>query len=257
MGQPVTDQSAAKGSKRKGTRSVSTLTPSQLARKRANDREAQRAIRARTKEHIERLESELEELKSHQSRDKTVQDLLRRNKALEEELNRLRESLGLSLNSSPFSNSTTYDETGSSGSGAIPSPRMSPLASNADYTSMPDYSQQQYVGLPQSNSCESWASNVPNHINSNVSSPASSAEEYVTGYIPTSVPTTMMPSSSGIDAVEAASFRLSNMPMQGMPPMYMQQQQQQQPAHHQQDPQWQMYNNMYYGAKDQSACLSR
>lgn len=126
MGQPVTDQSAAKGSKRKGklpclfpthlgantsilpgTRSVSTLTPSQLARKRANDREAQRAIRARTKEHIERLESELEELKSHQSRDKTVQDLLRRNKALEEELNRLRESLGLSLNSSPFSNSTS------------------------------------------------------------------------------------------------------------------------------------------------------
>ncbi|KAH7248379.1 hypothetical protein B0J15DRAFT_400930 [Fusarium solani] len=40
--------------KRKGTRSGSTLTPSQLARKGANDREAQRAIRARTKEHIER-----------------------------------------------------------------------------------------------------------------------------------------------------------------------------------------------------------
>ena len=66
-----------------GTRSVSTLTPSQLARKRANDREAQRAIRARTKEHIERLERELEELKSRQNRDETVQNLIKRNKELE------------------------------------------------------------------------------------------------------------------------------------------------------------------------------
>jgi hypothetical protein len=78
-----------------GTRSVSTLTPAQLARKRANDREAQRAIRARTKEHIERLERELEELKSRHSRDETVQDLLRKNRALEKELSTLRESLGL------------------------------------------------------------------------------------------------------------------------------------------------------------------
>ena len=86
-----------------GTRSVSTLTPSQLARKRANDREAQRAIRARTKEHIERLELELEELKSKQSRDQTVQELLRRNKALEDELNRLKENMGVSMTSSPYS----------------------------------------------------------------------------------------------------------------------------------------------------------
>lgn len=79
------------------------MTPSQLARKRANDREAQRAIRARTKEHIERLEHELEELRSHQSRDKTVQDLLRRNKALEDELRQLKESMGVSITSSPYS----------------------------------------------------------------------------------------------------------------------------------------------------------
>lgn len=257
MGNPVSpDTMSAKASKRKGTRSVSTLTPSQLARKRANDREAQRAIRARTKEHIERLESELEELKGQHSRDKTVQDLLRRNKALEEELARLRESLGMSLNSSPFSNPATYDDNGSSGSGAIPSPRMSPLASSAEYTPMPDYSQQYVAMHSNNNNVESWASNAPNHIHSNVSSPASSAEEYVTGYIPTSVPTTMMPSSSGIDAVEAASFRLANMPMQGMPPMYMQGQQ---PQDHQQQSAegWQMYPNVYYGTKDQSACLSR
>lgn len=72
---------------------MSTLTPSQLARKRANDREAQRAIRTRTKEHIERLERELEELKSKQHRDPTIQELMRRNKALEDELIRLRESV--------------------------------------------------------------------------------------------------------------------------------------------------------------------
>jgi hypothetical protein len=81
-----------------GTRSVSTLTPAQLARKRANDREAQRAIRARTKEHIENLEREIEELRSRQNRDETVQDLLRKNRALEDELHRLKESLGISTN---------------------------------------------------------------------------------------------------------------------------------------------------------------
>lgn len=74
---------------------MSTLTPSQLARKRANDREAQRAIRARTKEHIDSLEREIEELRSQQNRDQTVQSLLRQNKSLEDELGRLRESLGL------------------------------------------------------------------------------------------------------------------------------------------------------------------
>lgn len=83
-----------------GTRSV--LAPSQLARKRANDREAQRAIRARTKEHIGRLERELDELKSKQSRDQTVQELLRRNKAAEDELNRLK-NMGISMASSPYS----------------------------------------------------------------------------------------------------------------------------------------------------------
>ncbi|KAM6513809.1 hypothetical protein FALCPG4_015022 [Fusarium falciforme] len=89
---------AAKATKR--TQGVRTLTPSQLARKRANDREAQRAIRARTKEHIEWLEREL---KSEQSRDRTIQGLLQRNKALEDELNRLKENMAISMPSSPYS----------------------------------------------------------------------------------------------------------------------------------------------------------
>ncbi|KAF2401692.1 hypothetical protein EJ06DRAFT_555349 [Trichodelitschia bisporula] len=47
---------------RAGTRSVSTLTAAQLERKRANDREAQRAIRQRTKDHIEQLERRIAHL---------------------------------------------------------------------------------------------------------------------------------------------------------------------------------------------------
>ena len=267
-----------------GTRSVSTLTPSQLARKRANDREAQRAIRARTKEHIERLERELEELKGQHSRDKTVQDLLRRNKALEDELSRLRQDMGI-VNSSPYSapagttpqriqsrqvskltSSAVYEDNLSAGSGAIPSPRMSPLAPTSDYNSMPEYGQQQqqqqqhYVPMP--NNCEAWAATVPNAVNSAVSSPASSGhnDEYVAAYIPTSVPTSMMPTSNSMHAMDNKQVKLEfdMQGMQGMPAgnNYMEHQNQQNTEA------WQMYN-MYYPsgmpkANDfNNACLSR
>ncbi|KAI5458898.1 hypothetical protein BGZ63DRAFT_267952 [Mariannaea sp. PMI_226] len=250
--------------KRKGTRSVSTLTPSQLARKRANDREAQRAIRARTKEHIERLERELEELKNKHSRDQTVQELLRRNKALEEELARLKENMGLSITPSSYSATpAVYDDNLSTASGPIPSPRTSPFPSS-DYGSLPEYSAQ-YLPLP--NNCETWANTVP--IPSNVSSPTSSAntDDYSTGYIPTSVPASMLPSnntsSSNISAVgqghkdvkleyedvdHDAAFRLSNPVLQAAPHTYMTQQQPPQ-THHQhqvQQPQWNMYPGVYY-----------
>jgi len=44
------------------SRGVANLTPEQLAKKRANDREAQRAIRERTKGQIENLERRIQEL---------------------------------------------------------------------------------------------------------------------------------------------------------------------------------------------------
>ncbi|KAG8627113.1 hypothetical protein KVT40_004596 [Elsinoe batatas] len=47
-------------------RGVANLTPEQLARKRANDREAQRAIRERTRNQIETLEARIKELESQQ-----------------------------------------------------------------------------------------------------------------------------------------------------------------------------------------------
>ncbi|KAK1717135.1 hypothetical protein BDP67DRAFT_542375 [Colletotrichum lupini] len=206
-----------KPTKRKGTRSVSTLTPSQLARKRANDREAQRAIRARTKEHIERLERELEELKSERGRDQsqTVQELLRKNKALEEELFKLRESMGVP-NGQSYPNSGTaasiasssawlplvradsapvYDDNLSSISGAVPSPRSSPFPSNGDYNVMQELGPS-YVPMPDAS--ESWGPGIPVSVPSTVSSPSSSAntDEYGAGYIPTSVPAPMMDARS-------------------------------------------------------------
>lgn len=48
------------------SRGVANLTPEQLARKRANDREAQRAIRERTKTQIDRLNQRIRELESQQ-----------------------------------------------------------------------------------------------------------------------------------------------------------------------------------------------
>lgn len=229
-------------SKRKGTRSVSTLTPSQLARKRANDREAQRAIRARTKEHIDRLERELEDLRSTHSRDRTVQDLLRRNKALEDELHRLKESMGVSITSSPYSAPAAYNEDNC---GAIPSPRMSPLPSGgADYIS--DYSQatQQYVPMPN---CEAWAAALP----SSVPSPSSSVntDEYgpTAAYIPTSVPSSMMGAGSvGISDSKEIEGMQDMMASQG----YMHQ------AQHQRPQGWNMYPGMYYDGS-QNAVISR
>ncbi|KAI6778705.1 uncharacterized protein J7T54_007646 [Emericellopsis cladophorae] len=201
----------------KGTRSVSTLTPAQLARKRANDREAQRAIRARTKEHIERLEAELDELRSVHSRDQAVQELLRRNRMLEDELRSLRESVGLSSshNSSSYHSAASYSMVGS-----LTSPRTSPYPSS-DFSApppppppgnLPDYASAGYgpfapaaaAGNAPSSaaSAENWAApGSTTSVPSNVSSPCSTNnDEYGTGsaYLPTSAPNPMVPSPASL-----------------------------------------------------------
>ena len=202
-----------------GTRSVSTLTPSQLARKRANDREAQRAIRARTKEHIERLEKELEDLRSQHSRDQTVQELMRRNKALEEELLRLKETMGVPtnvINNAGAANASPYSSTPGTGSGTTSATASSmeidtfgvlegaPSLTGSPFTvyddaghsptrgspfpagydgSLPDYGQSGFVPLPDNANNAAgdngWAP-IPNAVTSNVSSPSSSADDYTT-----------------------------------------------------------------------------
>lgn len=70
-GAPRDDGSAdGQSSKKRRTgpnsRGVANLTPEQLARKRANDREAQRAIRERTKNQIDRLNQRIRDLESQQ-----------------------------------------------------------------------------------------------------------------------------------------------------------------------------------------------
>jgi hypothetical protein len=76
----------SKRASRAGTRSVSTLSAAQLERKRANDREAQRAIRQRTKDHIENLERRISELTGTQeAREKLYLTTQQRNRELEEE----------------------------------------------------------------------------------------------------------------------------------------------------------------------------
>ncbi|KAK3394864.1 hypothetical protein B0H63DRAFT_533198 [Podospora didyma] len=191
----------AKTSKRKGTRSVSTLTPSQLARKRANDREAQRAIRARTKEHIERLERELEELKSRQNRDETIQALIKRNKALERELMSMRASLA-TAQGRPYP-APGYDVDGlppSAGSGVSSRASSFGQGASAEYsTAAPNFGSSY---LPTPEPCESWPSvvpvssvSVPSVVSSPCSSTAGHPDDYAPSYIPTSVPSSMMDNS--------------------------------------------------------------
>ncbi|KKY19833.1 putative bzip transcription [Diplodia seriata] len=78
---------------RAGTRSVSTLTAAQLERKRANDREAQRAIRQRTKDHIESLERRVAELTAREQANGRIHEIMQRNDDLEQENAILRQRL--------------------------------------------------------------------------------------------------------------------------------------------------------------------
>ncbi|QIW97437.1 hypothetical protein AMS68_002955 [Peltaster fructicola] len=80
-----------KRASRAGTRSVNTLSAAQLERKRANDREAQRAIRQRTKDHIDSLEKALNDLKQTlETREKVLTATHSRNRELEDENTMLR-----------------------------------------------------------------------------------------------------------------------------------------------------------------------
>lgn len=78
--------SGKKRASRAGTRSVTTLTAAQLERKRANDRDAQRAIRKRTKDHIDSLEHRVNELTMNaEALERMNAALVARNRELEQE----------------------------------------------------------------------------------------------------------------------------------------------------------------------------
>jgi hypothetical protein len=73
-------------------RGVANLTPDQLAKKRANDREAQRAIRERTKNQIGNLEKKIRELTAQQPYQE-LQHVLRQKEAAEAECADIRNRL--------------------------------------------------------------------------------------------------------------------------------------------------------------------
>lgn len=75
---------------RVGTRSVNTLSEAQLERKRANDREAQRIIRKRTREHIENLERQVAELGDQKER---LDKALEHNSQLEAQIAALQQQI--------------------------------------------------------------------------------------------------------------------------------------------------------------------
>ncbi|KAL3424027.1 BZIP transcription factor [Phlyctema vagabunda] len=77
---------------RAGTRSVATLSEAQLVRKRANDREAQRLIRQRTRDHIEQLKNRISELSTGKDDHKEFERLRQRNSELEQEVKLLKDN---------------------------------------------------------------------------------------------------------------------------------------------------------------------
>ena len=86
----LSEQDAAPPAKKRkasgvpGSRGVANLTPEQLAKKRANDREAQRAIRERTRNNIATLEQRIRELESQQPFQELQRVVTERDNALRE-----------------------------------------------------------------------------------------------------------------------------------------------------------------------------
>ena len=90
----TSNSSGKKRPSRAGTRSVTSLSTAQLERKRANDREAQRAIRQRTKDHIDTLEKHINDLRvAQEANEKVVIAAQQRMRELEEENVYLRSKL--------------------------------------------------------------------------------------------------------------------------------------------------------------------
>lgn len=90
------EQSSRKRKATYSARGVASLTPEQLAKKRANDREAQRAIRERTKSQIETLEKRIQDLKSQQPYQE-LQSVLRQKDAIQAENDEIRRRLAAVL----------------------------------------------------------------------------------------------------------------------------------------------------------------
>jgi hypothetical protein len=86
-----------RGAATTSSRGVANLTPEQLERKRANDREAQRAIRERTKLQIDRLNARILELESSQPYN-DLQVVIRQKEAVQQENEEIKRQLASFMN---------------------------------------------------------------------------------------------------------------------------------------------------------------
>lgn len=223
------------------------MNPIQLAKKRANDREAQRNIRQRNKELISRLTERNGYLTEQlETKENQVQQLLSQKKALEREVMTLREALslpsdrpcqapGMSLLAScqPFHKNLTVLGIGFDVDGlppAVPSPvisRPSSFGSTAEYGTAATTSSSPFGAsyLPTPEPCDSWSSVVPMSSATTVTMPSSAvsspggspagghhhphpADDYgPAGFIPTSVPPSMI-NGAGVMSGSSLPYRL-------------------------------------------------
>ncbi|KAE8153843.1 hypothetical protein BDV25DRAFT_168133 [Aspergillus avenaceus] len=140
---PAPDNGGPAGRKRKlnstSARGVANLTPDQLAKKRANDRQAQRAIRERTKAHIDSLEQRVRELSS-QKPFLDLQAALKQNEAIQSENREIRQGLKAIMDIiQPLVNASTTSNTPSST--AVP-----PGTNPAPHTTTPPFTKNSYFG---------------------------------------------------------------------------------------------------------------
>lgn len=104
------------------------MTPDQLQRKRAMDRVAQRATRARARQHMQRLEQQVEELRTAVALEpapvdrSALQSLSLRNQVLAEELARLQRQVVSGPGASPVSQASGADMSQMSASPVPSSP---------------------------------------------------------------------------------------------------------------------------------------
>lgn len=122
------------------SRGVANLTPEQLARKRANDREAQRAIRERTKNQIDTLNRRIQDLESQQPYH-DLQVVLRDKEQIAAELQDVRKRLESIV---AIASPVLRGANGLSGkcdpqptAGATPSPRQARLPAHGSRDSRP------------------------------------------------------------------------------------------------------------------------
>lgn len=166
--------SGKKRDSRAGMRKVTSLTAEQLERKRANDREAQRTIRARTKEHIENLEQQVAELSA---KGQQVDRVLERNAALEAEIAHLRQQLAMMTSRQLYqSEDERRSSTSSNPASVISSPFNSPPMTDAIPQGAPSIPPLTHrMSLPQG----SWHAYAPSSIPTSVSGPDTPGETVV------------------------------------------------------------------------------